>query len=57
MENIKYKLSFSNGLIVPSRGRSGGLALLWSNDMNLEIKGFSNNHIDVIITAPNDSFT
>lgn len=41
MENIKYKLCFSNGVIV-LRGQSGGLALLWFNDMNLEIKGFSN---------------
>lgn len=57
MEKIKYKLGFSNGLFVPSRGRSGGLALLWSSDTNLEIKSFSNNHIDAVITDPIDSFT
>ena len=27
MEKIKFSLGFSNGLIVPNRGRSGGLAL------------------------------
>lgn len=48
MEKIKYNLGFSNGLCVPSRGRSGGLALLWSSDTNLEIKSFSNNHIDLL---------
>ena len=40
MEIVKYRLGFSNGLIVPSRGRRGGLALLWSRDTNLEIKSF-----------------
>lgn len=57
MEKIKYKLGFSNSLFVPSRGRTGGLALLWSSDTNLEIKSFSNNHIDAVITDLNDSFT
>ena len=28
MEKVKYKLGFSNGLFVSSRGRRGGLALL-----------------------------
>ena len=50
MEKVKFRLGFPNGLIVPSRGRSGGLALLWSVDTNLEIKSFSNHHIDAIIT-------
>ena len=40
MEIVKYRLGFSNGLIVPSRGRRGGLSLLWSRDTNLEIKSF-----------------
>ena len=29
MERVRDKLGFANGLVVPSRGRSGGLALLW----------------------------
>lgn len=37
MDRIKFKLGFSNGLCVSSRGRSGGLALLWSSDTKLEI--------------------
>ena len=28
MEKVKFKLGFPNGLIVPSKGHSGGLALL-----------------------------
>ena len=57
MEKVKYILGFLNGLIVPSRGRSGGLALLWSSDMNLEIKNYSNFHIDSIITEPENGFS
>ena len=41
MEKIKFNLGFSNDLIVPSQGRSGGLALLWSKEINLEIISFS----------------
>ena len=50
MEIVKYRMGFSNGLIVPSRGRRGGLALLWSRDTNLEIKSFSDHYIDAVIT-------
>lgn len=57
MEKIKFKLDFSNGLIVPSSGRSGGLALLWSKEVMLEIKSFSKNHIDAIITESPESFS
>ena len=50
MEKIKFKLGFTNELCVSSRGRSGGLAFLWSSDTKLEIKSYSNHHIDAIIT-------
>ena len=55
-EKVKYKLGFSNGLIVPSRGRRGGLALLWSNDTVLEIKSYSDYHIDAVITESSNGF-
>ena len=57
MEKVKYRLGFSNGVIVPRRGRSGGLALLWSSDMNLEVKSYFNFHIDAIITEPENGFS
>ncbi|XP_050245813.1 uncharacterized protein LOC126693715 [Quercus robur] len=56
MEKVKYKLGFSNGLIVPSRGRRGGLALLWSSDTVLEIKSYSDYHIDAVITESSNGF-
>ena len=37
MEREKFKIGLLNGLIVPSVGRSGGLAMLWSRDINVEI--------------------
>lgn len=38
---VKEKIGFPNGLIIPSEGRSGGMALLWIKDVDVEIKRFS----------------
>ena len=55
MERIRDKLGFVNGLIVASRDHSGGLALLLTRKINLNIKSFSNHHIDATITEANSS--
>lgn len=47
MEKIKNRIG--NGLIVPSRSQSGGVALLWTREVNLDINSFSGNHIDAIV--------
>ena len=52
MERIKSRLGFANGLIVPYVGRKGGLA--W--EVDLEIKSYSQNHIDAIINDEEHSF-
>ena len=44
------KINFVNGLIVPRKGRGGGLAKLWKREVALEIMGYSRNHIDAIIS-------
>ena len=31
-------------------GRSGGLALLWRKEINVDVQSFSNRHIDAIVT-------
>ena len=41
----KYK----NGLIVPSRGSSGGLTLFWKQEIRLDIQTYSHSHIDAWI--------
>ncbi|XP_030970584.1 uncharacterized protein LOC115990959 [Quercus lobata] len=56
MERIKERIGFANGLFVPCHGRSGGLALLWTRETDLEIKSFSNHHIDAVITEENSNF-
>ena len=38
MEKIKNRIGFANGLIVPSRGRSGGVALLWTREVLIVIR-------------------
>ena len=37
MEKIMEKINFVNGLIVPRKGRGGGLAMLWKREVALEI--------------------
>ena len=46
MEFIRVKLRFKYCFTVPSLCRSGGLALLWNDDVQLTIQNFSINHID-----------
>ena len=50
MEGIRVKLGFQSVVVVPNRGRSGGLTLLWKGDVQLEIRNFMTNHIDTHIT-------
>ena len=57
MEKIKNRIGFANGLIVPSRGRSGGLALFWNCGISLDIKSYSGNHIDAFVMETDNSST
>lgn len=55
MERIRSQLGFHNLFVVESIGKSGGLALLWGEDENVEIQNFSQNHINVVVkTSSND---
>ena len=56
MERIKRKVENFNGLIVPSDGKSGGLAMLWKKELNLHIRGYSKNYIDAIIIESSSGF-
>lgn len=56
MENEKDKADFANGLIVPSLGRNGGIALLWKRGISVEVQGYLDNYIDAIVTDPSSSF-
>jgi len=49
MDNIRRKLGHYNGIAVDSRGRSGGVALLWEKSINVSLLSCSSNHIDVSV--------
>ncbi|KAF5464386.1 hypothetical protein F2P56_014464 [Juglans regia] len=59
MEKLKYRLGYKNCLAVSSEGRSGGIALLWKNDVNIVIKNYSRSHIHATLqdnTTADDSW-
>lgn len=43
------------GIAVNSVGQSGGLALLWTKDVEVGLLSYSQNHIDVEVRSPGDS--
>jgi hypothetical protein len=53
MEQIHCKLGFKNSFVVESVEKSGGLALLWGEEISVDIQNYSNRHINGIITVPN----
>ena len=54
MEKEIFKIGLLNGLIV--LGRSGGLAMLWSRDIKVEIQSYSGSYIDAFVTDPESAF-
>ena len=54
MLKIKHKLGFVNGVAVDCVGRSGGLALLWTEGVNISLRSFSAGHIDMVIGGQNN---
>ena len=56
MEKVRCKLGFSNMLVVDCVGKSGELALLWMDEIGVEIQNFSCRHINAkICQSPNGS--
>ncbi|XP_031095115.1 uncharacterized protein LOC115999403 [Ipomoea triloba] len=51
MEPIRRQLGFPNMLVVDAQGHRGGLALLWTDSMDVEVTIFSHNHIDATVTV------
>ena len=56
MVKVKERIGLPNGLIIPSEGRSGGMALLWVRDLDVEIRSFSRYHIDAIVIDSKSRF-
>lgn len=55
IKGIKSKLDFTQGIVVPSDGRSDRLALLWKEGANVSFKSCSNSHIDVVVREDSSS--
>ena len=49
VDGIRRKLGYQIFFTIPKVGIGGGLALLWDDTIDLVVKSFSNNHVDVII--------
>nr|POE67505.1 hypothetical protein CFP56_36671 [Quercus suber] len=49
IRGIQRKLNFTQGITVPSDGRSEGLAMLWKEGADVSFKSCSNAHIDVVV--------
>ena len=49
IKGIQNKLNFTQGIVVPSDGRSGGLALIWREGTEVCLKSCSHSHIDVVV--------
>ena len=49
MNKVKDKCNMKQGLIVPSEGKSGGLALLWKEEIKVEVQSYSQSHVDALV--------
>ena len=47
MKGIRNKLEYTQGITVPSDGKSEGLAMMWKEGSDIRLRSCSNSHIDV----------
>jgi exonuclease III len=52
LETIRCRIGYYGLFVVDCIGRSGGLALLWSSEISVEIQNYSQHHINAVIKAP-----
>ena len=43
------KVGFANSLNVDCTGKSGGLLLMWDDELDIDLQSYSRHHIDVYI--------
>ncbi|KAB1998914.1 hypothetical protein ES319_D12G123600v1, partial [Gossypium barbadense] len=54
LRRVQNNCRLQNGLDVNSEGRSGGLALIWRDGMNVSIQNYSKHHIDSMVRLENN---
>lgn len=53
IEDLRVKLGYDHCFAVDRVNRSGGLAIIWKNMFSCEVTGYSQNHIDVVVSENN----
>ena len=51
LQKVRDRCGFKQGLIVPSVGNSGGLALFWKNELQVNVIKYSLSNIDVEVNS------
>mgnify|MGYP000877980489 CR=1 FL=1 len=46
VERLAASVGFDNGYAISSVGRNGGIGLFWNNEIDIEILGYSDYHLD-----------
>lgn len=54
MERLRLKFNFDRSFTVDNRGNSGGLCVLWKEELNLNLRSYSQNHVDFDVGVPGD---
>ena len=52
VDGLQRQLGFTNGFGVGSFGRGGGLALLWTQDIDVQVESYDKLHIDAEVREP-----
>jgi hypothetical protein len=54
-DRVRIKLGFDNCFVVNSKGKSGGLMLLWNSSCGVEIQNYSRRHVNAVVQrSPDD---
>ncbi|KAL9421630.1 hypothetical protein AB3S75_033997 [Citrus x aurantiifolia] len=56
VKNVCRRLMFDNYFAVDRIGKSGGLAIMWSSEITLQITSYSRYHIDMQVQKANGKF-
>ena len=51
LKGIRNKIVYTQGIMVPNDGRSGGLALMWKEGTEICFKSCYNSHINVVVNG------
>ncbi|XP_031254340.1 uncharacterized protein LOC116112330 [Pistacia vera] len=52
LELIRNKIGFSCSFVVESRRASGGIAILWKDDKEVDLVSYTQHHISIIVNQP-----